>query len=216
MSKPPAAADDASPPRARVAYVIYVISAYKYPAAARTAAAPAVDTDRRLLDSRRAENAAGRLPLDGRAEADGIPNVHFLPRHGSHWAGFGHVRATLKGLADVLERRVPFDYVVLLTAQDYPCAPRLTSSVTSPPPAVARSCEAVRPKVRCVCRRVDPRCAAAERARFKRLLLPVSQHGSNGPAFVRLRPSPSVVDKGGHPLYNELASSEERTPDGGP
>jgi hypothetical protein len=53
------------------------------------------------------------------AEADGIPNVHFLPRHGSHWAGFGHVRATLKGLADVLERRVPFDYVVLLTAQDY-------------------------------------------------------------------------------------------------
>jgi hypothetical protein len=99
------------------------------------------------------------------AEADGIPNVHFLPRHGSHWAGFGHVRATLKGLADVLERRVPFDYVVLLTAQDYPCAPRLTSSVTSPPPAVARSCEAVRPKVRCVCRRVDPRCAADERAR---------------------------------------------------
>jgi len=201
VSKPPAAADDASPPRARVAYVIYVISAYKYPAAARTAAAPAVDTDRRLLDSRRAENAAGRLPLDGRAEADGIPNVHFLPRHGSHWAGFGHVRATLKGLADVLERRVPFG---------------LTSSVTSPPPAAARSCEAVRPKVRCVCRRVDPRCAAAERARFKRLLLPVSQHGSNGPAFVRLRPSPSVVDKGGHPLYNELASSEERTPDGGP
>ena len=66
MSKPPAAADDASPPRARVAYVIYVISAYKYPAAARTAAAPAVDTDRRLLDSRRSENAAGRLPLDGR------------------------------------------------------------------------------------------------------------------------------------------------------
>jgi hypothetical protein len=33
---------------------------------------------------------------------------------------FGHVRATLKGLADVLERRVDFDYVVLLTAQDYP------------------------------------------------------------------------------------------------
>jgi hypothetical protein len=84
------------------------------------------------------------------AEADGIPNVHLLPRHGSHWAGFGHVRATLKGLADVLERRVPFG---------------LTSSVTSPPPAAARSCEAVRPKVRCVCRRVDPRCAADERAR---------------------------------------------------
>jgi hypothetical protein len=55
-----------------------------------------------------------------RAETEDVPNVRFLARHVSHWAGFGHVRATLKGLADVVERRVAFDYVVLLTAQDYP------------------------------------------------------------------------------------------------
>ena len=38
----------------------------------------------------------------------------------SHWRGFGHVSATLKGIADALEHRPDFDYVVLLTGQDYP------------------------------------------------------------------------------------------------
>jgi Core-2/I-Branching enzyme len=33
---------------------------------------------------------------------------------------FGHVRATLKGLANALEQPAASDYVVLLTAQDYP------------------------------------------------------------------------------------------------
>jgi hypothetical protein len=55
-----------------------------------------------------------------RAETEDVPNVRFLTRHVSHWAGFGHVRATLKGLADVVEHAGPFDYVVLLTGQDYP------------------------------------------------------------------------------------------------
>jgi hypothetical protein len=54
------------------------------------------------------------------AATEDVPNVHFLPRHVSHWGGFGHVRASLKGLADVIERAVPFDYLVLLTGQDYP------------------------------------------------------------------------------------------------
>jgi hypothetical protein len=49
-----------------------------------------------------------------------VPRVRFLPRHVSHWGGFGHVLATLKGLEDVFERELPFDYVVLLTGQDYP------------------------------------------------------------------------------------------------
>jgi hypothetical protein len=46
--------------------------------------------------------------------------VAFLQRHVSHWAGFGHVRATLKGIDHFMGERVPFDYAVLLTGQDYP------------------------------------------------------------------------------------------------
>lgn len=47
-------------------------------------------------------------------------NVHFLARHPCHWGDFGHVRATLKGLEAVIRFGRPFDYVALLTGQDYP------------------------------------------------------------------------------------------------
>jgi hypothetical protein len=53
-------------------------------------------------------------PLAGR------PNVSFLPRHACRWGDFGHVEATLKGLRALLASGRPFDYVVLLTGQDYP------------------------------------------------------------------------------------------------
>lgn len=102
--------------RARVAYVV---SAYKYPRQlgrllhrlSTPTASFAVHVDRKTRRS------VFRAML---AETEDIPNVRFLPRHVSHWGGFGHVRATLKGLADVVERGVSFDYVVLLTGQDYP------------------------------------------------------------------------------------------------
>jgi hypothetical protein len=48
------------------------------------------------------------------------PNVHFLPRHRCYWGDFGHVRATLKGLRALIAGGRQFDYVVLLTGQDYP------------------------------------------------------------------------------------------------
>jgi hypothetical protein len=47
-------------------------------------------------------------------------DVVFLPRHVSQWGGFGHVRATLKGIDHLVTERVDFDYAVLLTGQDYP------------------------------------------------------------------------------------------------
>jgi hypothetical protein len=50
----------------------------------------------------------------------GLPSVRFLDRHRCHWGGFGHVRATLKGIAELLAQGVAFDYVILLTGQDYP------------------------------------------------------------------------------------------------
>jgi hypothetical protein len=49
-----------------------------------------------------------------------LPSVHFVDRHTCHWGGFGHVRATLKGIDELLGRGIPFDYAVLLTGQDYP------------------------------------------------------------------------------------------------
>jgi hypothetical protein len=48
------------------------------------------------------------------------PAVHFLERHACHWGGFGHVRATLKGIDELGRSGTPFDYVILLTGQDYP------------------------------------------------------------------------------------------------
>lgn len=49
-----------------------------------------------------------------------LANVVFLKRHSCHWGDFGHVRATLKGLAYLFENGERFDYVFLLTGQDYP------------------------------------------------------------------------------------------------
>ena len=49
-----------------------------------------------------------------------LSSVRFLERHTCHWGGFGHVRATLKGIAELLARGDAFDYVILLTGQDYP------------------------------------------------------------------------------------------------
>jgi hypothetical protein len=52
-----------------------------------------------------------------------VTGVHFLPRHPCHWGDFGHVAATLKGLRALVASGQPFDYVALLTGQDYPLRP---------------------------------------------------------------------------------------------
>ncbi len=63
---------------------------------------------------------------DGRAYAKlvgnlaDMPAIRFLERHACHWGGFGHVRATLKGIEDLRRREAAYDYVILLTGQDYP------------------------------------------------------------------------------------------------
>jgi hypothetical protein len=45
-------------------------------------------------------------------------NVTFLPRHDCHWGLFGHVEASLEGMAWF--QTTPCDHAVLLTAQCYP------------------------------------------------------------------------------------------------
>jgi len=49
-----------------------------------------------------------------------LSNVVFLEQHRCYYGGFGHVRATLKGITEIFRRRVTFDYAILLTGQDYP------------------------------------------------------------------------------------------------
>jgi hypothetical protein len=58
-----------------------------------------------------------------RQGAVGVRNVAFLDRHVCHWGGFGHVRASLKGISHLVESDADFDYAVLLTGQDYPLRP---------------------------------------------------------------------------------------------
>jgi hypothetical protein len=99
--------------------IAYVISAYKYP-----------DQLERLVRRLSTPTASFWIHVDRKTRAPvfqamvdqtkDVPNLRFLPRHVCHWGGFGHVRASLKGISEAIERNVPFDYLVLLTGQDYP------------------------------------------------------------------------------------------------
>ena len=100
------------------ARIAYVVSAYKLPhqleRLLRRLVGPGVTftvhVDRKTRRRDYDEMVASTRDLD----------VHFLPRHSCHWGGFGHVRATLKGIDRLVDNEVPFDYLVLLTGQDYP------------------------------------------------------------------------------------------------
>ena len=47
-------------------------------------------------------------------------NVHFLKQYVVRWGTFSQVQATLEGVRMALDTRLEFDYMVLLTGQDYP------------------------------------------------------------------------------------------------
>ena len=49
-----------------------------------------------------------------------LRDVYFLDRHACLWGDFGHVAASLKGIEAIVARAVGYDYVILLTGQDYP------------------------------------------------------------------------------------------------
>jgi Core-2/I-Branching enzyme len=101
-----------------VTRIAYVVSAYRLPQQLerllRRLAAPdasfAVHVDRKTRRRVYEEMVSRTRDLD----------VVFLPRHVSHWGGFGHVRATLKGIDHFVGEDRAFDYAVLLTGQDYP------------------------------------------------------------------------------------------------
>lgn len=99
--------------------IAYIVSAYKRPEQlarlvahlGRSSSAIAIHVDAKT----------SRHDYDAMvAGVRGISGVQFLPRHRCYWGGFGHVRASLKGIAYLVESGVEFDYAVLLTGQDYP------------------------------------------------------------------------------------------------
>lgn len=47
-------------------------------------------------------------------------NVQFIKRHYCKWGDSSLVKATLAGLKHIVNSRIPFDYVLLLSGQDYP------------------------------------------------------------------------------------------------
>lgn len=48
------------------------------------------------------------------------PNVYFIKRYTCYWAGFGIVEATIQGIKELLDKQIDFDYLALLSGQDYP------------------------------------------------------------------------------------------------
>jgi hypothetical protein len=104
-----------------VTRVAYIVSAYKLPAQLE-----------RLLRRLDGPGVSFAVHVDGKTKGaiwDEMTSrcrdldVVWLPRHRSQWGGFGHVRATLKGIDHIVGNGVPFDYAVLLTGQDYPLRP---------------------------------------------------------------------------------------------
>ncbi len=100
----------------------YIISAYKHPQQlirlihrlSGNATSFFVHVDKKTEDRIHREMVNG---------LSGQPNVRFLRRHRCDWGGFGHVAATLEGIAEILGSRTSFDYAILLTGQDYPIKP---------------------------------------------------------------------------------------------
>ncbi len=103
--------------------IAYIILAHKLPELL-VRLVERLDSPRALflihVDRKTRPEVFGRMrrPLAGRE------NVTFLPRHVHHWAGWGHVRASLKGIFHLVRNRVDFGYAALLTGQDYPIKPR--------------------------------------------------------------------------------------------
>jgi hypothetical protein len=99
--------------------IAYIVSAYKNP-----------DQAVRLIRRLEADEVHFFVHVDKKTnEVDyarivrpfaSVPHVDFLERHRCDWGGFGHVKATIKGLAEIKRRGLEPDYVLLLTGQDYP------------------------------------------------------------------------------------------------
>lgn len=66
---------------------------------------------------KKAEGSSYKKVSDTFADAE---NVYFLERRPIYYGDFNHVQSTLDGIHMLLELDISFDYVILLTGQDYP------------------------------------------------------------------------------------------------
>jgi hypothetical protein len=100
--------------------IAYVVSAYKNPDhLSRLVHRLHTGLETRFLlhVDRKTDEATHRAMHAGVAD---LEHVHFLPRHACHWGGFGHVRASLKAIAELVRDGELPDYTILLSGQDYP------------------------------------------------------------------------------------------------
>ncbi len=68
------------------------------------------------IDKKTQENLANIVIDELRTKS----NVYFLKRINVYWGDFSQVSATLSGISKLFEEKIDFDYVRLLTGQDYP------------------------------------------------------------------------------------------------
>lgn len=116
---PAAAGMEGYSPEAISVQLAYIISAYKLP-----------DLLVRLVNRLHSQNASFFIHVDKKTPRHvfdrmkhgltDFDNVFFLQRHKCYHGDFGHVRASLKGIREIVSQDAPFDYVILLTGQDYP------------------------------------------------------------------------------------------------
>ena len=99
--------------------IAYLIIAHRYP-----------EQVVRLVSRLNTPEVVFLIHLDKKADNDtyqvlldafmGQANVFFIKRCVCHWAGFGIIRACMQGMREALERGLKFDYLALLSGQDYP------------------------------------------------------------------------------------------------
>ena len=62
-----------------------------------------------------------KIPLDTHSALAGLPNVFFITeRVDVQWGTFSSIRATVNGLKQIEASGIAYDYVNLMSGQDYP------------------------------------------------------------------------------------------------
>lgn len=99
--------------------IAYLVLAHRYP-----------DQLIRLILKLNTENALFFIHFDKKTDCkiydhivsslSHLPNIHFLKRHSVHWGDFGHLNATIEGIKEIINKNIQFDWLILLTGQDYP------------------------------------------------------------------------------------------------
>jgi hypothetical protein len=99
--------------------IAYIVSAYKLPRQL-TRLVRALQRPQHTFYIHVDANSESAMHDAVRSTLEGDDNVEMLPPHVCEWGDFGHVRATLKGLDRLVASGTRYDYVALLTGQDYP------------------------------------------------------------------------------------------------